>query len=123
MPVRKENNITKPIYSRKFSNPNTIFNAPRFVIFVAGPVIIKAAALPMLIPSISHACKSGIVPPPQAYRGTPMVAAISTPKASFPPKAAVITSSGTYLGKRILLSSPRAGMALARRMNQTFPFL
>ena len=28
----------------------TAFNAPRFVIFVAGPVIMKAIALPILIP-------------------------------------------------------------------------
>ena len=56
----------------------------------------KAAALPMLIPSASHCCSSGMVPPPQAYSGTPIAAAISTPKASLPPKTAVIASAGTY---------------------------
>ena len=35
-------------------HPMAIFKAPRFVIFAAGPVIMKAAALPMLIPSHSH---------------------------------------------------------------------
>jgi phosphoenolpyruvate-protein kinase (PTS system EI component) len=38
------------MYSKKRLIPNTIFKAPRFVIFVAGPVIINAAADPTLIP-------------------------------------------------------------------------
>ena len=42
-----------------------IFSAPRFVIFVAGPVIMNAEADPRLMPSASQLCKSGIVPPPQ----------------------------------------------------------
>ena len=53
-------------YSANRLAPSTIFTAPRLVIFAAGPVIIKAAALPRLIPSASHAWSSGIVPPPQA---------------------------------------------------------
>ena len=54
IPHRKENNITKSIYKTNRPQPIAIFNAPRFVILVAGPVIMKAAALPMLIPSHSH---------------------------------------------------------------------
>ena len=54
IPQRKENSITKPIYSKNRFQPTAIFRAPRFVILVAGPVIIKAAALPRLIPSHSH---------------------------------------------------------------------
>ena len=66
IPVTSENTITKAKYSKNRFIPNTIFRAPRFVIFVAGPVIIKAEALPILIPSASHWISSGIVPPPQA---------------------------------------------------------
>lgn len=65
-PVAREKTITKAMYRTNRLSPNTIFRAPRFVIFVAGPVIIKAAALPMLIPEASHCCNSGMVPPPQA---------------------------------------------------------
>lgn len=54
IPHRKENSITNRIYSANRFHPMTIFRAPRFVIFVAGPVIMKAAALPMLMPSHSH---------------------------------------------------------------------
>ena len=45
---------------------STIFRAPRFVILVAGPVTMKEAAAPMLIPDASHCCRRGMVPPPQA---------------------------------------------------------
>ena len=62
----KANNIIKAKYSIKLLAPSTIFNAPKFVIFVAGPVIINAVAEPILIPLASHCCKRGIVPPPQA---------------------------------------------------------
>ena len=65
-PVTRENAMTKARYSKNRFIPNTIFSAPRFVILVAGPVIIKADALPMLIPMASHSRISGIVPPPQA---------------------------------------------------------
>lgn len=66
MPERKDAVKTNAIYSANLFQPVAIFSAPRFVIFVAGPVIIKAAALPRLIPSASQPCKRGIVPPPQA---------------------------------------------------------
>ncbi len=46
--------------------PSTIFNAPRLVIFVEGPVSINEVALPVLMPSHNHCYSSGIVPPPQA---------------------------------------------------------
>lgn len=46
--------MTNPMYSRNFRIPSTILKAPRFVIFVAGPVIIKEAAAPMLMPDASH---------------------------------------------------------------------
>ena len=95
-PVNKEKTIVKTIYRPKYRIPSTILRAPRLVIFVAGPVSMKEAALPTLMPSHSHCCKSGMVPPPQAYRGMPMVAAINTPSASLPPNSAVITSAGTY---------------------------
>lgn len=65
-PVIRENAITKAIYRTNRFIPRTIFNAPRLVIFVAEPVIINAAALPMLIPETSHCYSNGIVPPPQA---------------------------------------------------------
>ena len=84
-PVTSEKAMTNPKYSKKRFIPRTIFNAPRFVIFVDGPVIMNAAALPMLIPFQSHCCKRGMVPPPQAYKGTPMVAAIKIPKPSLSP--------------------------------------
>lgn len=95
--VSKENAITKARYRRNLMIPNTIFTAPRLVILVEGPVSINAAALPMLIPSASHIWSSGMVPPPQAYNGTPTVPAISTPNASLPPNSTVIASAGTYL--------------------------
>ena len=57
----------------------------------------NAAALPMLMPSTSHCCKSGIVPPPHMYSGTPMVAAISTPKPSFFPNRELTNSPGTWI--------------------------
>ena len=44
----KANNIIKAKYSIKLLAPSTIFNAPKFVIFVAGPVIINAVAEPIL---------------------------------------------------------------------------
>ena len=53
-PFNNEYAIIKTIYAMNFPAPRTIFNAPRFVIFVAGPVIMKALALAMLIPSASH---------------------------------------------------------------------
>lgn len=51
IPVSNENNITKARYKTNRFMPKTILTAPRFVIFVDGPVSINAAALPMLIPS------------------------------------------------------------------------
>ena len=54
IPHRNENSMTKRIYRAKRFQPIAIFSAPRFVIFVAGPVIMKAAALPILIPPQSH---------------------------------------------------------------------
>lgn len=94
-PVRQAKATVNAMYSRNFFIPRTIFTAPRFVILVAGPVIIKAAALPMLMPSESYCIRSGIVPPPQAYSGTPTVAAISTPKPSFLPNNLLTNSAGT----------------------------
>jgi len=38
IPVARENSATKTRYSAKCLAPSTIFNAPSFVIFVAGPV-------------------------------------------------------------------------------------
>lgn len=52
-----ENTITNARYSRNLFTPSTIFSAPKLVIFVAGPVTMKADALPMLIPEASH-CRS-----------------------------------------------------------------
>ena len=89
--------MTNTQYSRKCLIPSTALSAPRFVIFVAGPVIINAAALPRLMPLASHVLMIGIVPPPQTYSGTPTVDAISTPQASFPPNIKVTASCGTYL--------------------------
>ena len=66
MPAKKENSITNARYKANRFVPMIIFTAPRLVIFVAGPVIINEAALPTLIPSKSHCCSKGIVPPPQA---------------------------------------------------------
>ena len=66
IPAKKENNMTNARYKAKRFGPRMIFTAPKLVIFVAGPVIINEAALPTLIPSKSHCCSSGIVPPPQA---------------------------------------------------------
>ena len=106
-PVIRENTITKAIYRTKRFIPSTIFNAPRFVIFVAGPVIINAAALPMLIPETSHCCKSGIVPVSYTQSGTPMVAAISTPNPSLLfPKSSAKPSAGTYLWNNAESSTP-----------------
>lgn len=51
IPVINENTMTNTKYSTNLLIPNTIFNAPRLVIFVAGPVSMNEAALPMLIPS------------------------------------------------------------------------
>jgi len=85
------------IYSTNLLIPSTILSAPRFVIFVAGPVIINAVADPKLIPLASHCCSKGIVPPPQTYIGTPIEAAINIPNALLFPKNRAITSSGTYL--------------------------
>ena len=65
-PLIIEKIITYIRYKANLLNPRTIFNAPRFVIFVEGPVIIKAVALPILIPPNNQYLKSGIVPPPQA---------------------------------------------------------
>lgn len=71
--------MIKARYSKNRFIPNTIFSAPKLVIFVEGPVSIKDAALPTLMPSNSQLCNSGIVPPPHAQSGTPIVAAIKTP--------------------------------------------
>ena len=46
--------ITNAAYSANLLQPIAIFSAPRFVIFVAGPVIMKAAAEPRLMPSRSQ---------------------------------------------------------------------
>lgn len=55
---------------------------------------------PRLIPFQSHCCSNGIVPPPQAYSGTPIVAAINRPNPSFcSPKIPANVSAGTYLWK------------------------
>ena len=51
MSPAKAKRTVKARYSKKRRIPSTIFTAPRFVIFVAGPVIINAAADPILIPS------------------------------------------------------------------------
>ena len=60
MPPAKAKRTVNARYSKKRRIPSTIFTAPRFVIFVAGPVIINAAADPILIPSYSHALRSEI---------------------------------------------------------------
>ena len=65
-PVSRANTIVNDRYKIKRFNPSTIFTAPRLVIFVVGPVIINAEALPRLIPSESHCNSNGIVPPPHA---------------------------------------------------------
>jgi len=54
IPHRVENSITKRTYKTNRCQPIAIFSAPRLVIFVAGPVSIKAVADPGLIPLISH---------------------------------------------------------------------
>ncbi len=48
-PDKSEKAITNKRYRRKRRRPSTIFSAPRFVIFVAGPVSIKAVALPHIL--------------------------------------------------------------------------
>ena len=48
IPDNTEKSIINARYKRKRLIPITIFSAPRFVIFVAGPVSIKAAADPGL---------------------------------------------------------------------------
>ncbi len=58
MPPAKAKRTVNARYSKKRRIPSTIFIAPRFVIFVVGPVIINAAADPILIPSYSHALRS-----------------------------------------------------------------
>ena len=63
-PDKSANAMQNRMYRANRFAPSTIFIAPRFVIFVAGPVIINAAALPMLIPFCSHSTNSGMVPPP-----------------------------------------------------------
>lgn len=93
-PDKKAKIIVNKIYSTNRLKPSTIFKAPRFVIFVAGPVIINAHAAPILMPPTSHHCNKGIVPPPQAYNGTPIVAAMRSPKASLFPNNATIQLSG-----------------------------
>ena len=50
-PVSKAKTTVNKRYRINRFKPNTIYTAPKLVIFVAGPVIINAAALPMLIPS------------------------------------------------------------------------
>ena len=80
----------------KFLIPRMIFTAPRLVNFVAGPVIIKAAAAPILKPLCSHSINNGIVPPPQTYIGTPKVAANSMPNPCCGPNIPVKTWVGTY---------------------------
>ena len=62
-PIIRAKIILYARYSAKFLAPRTIFSAPRLLIFVAGPVNIKEAALPTLIPSHNHCCSKGIVPP------------------------------------------------------------
>ena len=57
--------------------------------------------LPMLIPSASHCCSSGMVPPPQAYSGTPIVAAISI-------SLALLTIARTRSLARVHFASPLA---------------
>lgn len=55
----REKATTNTQYKTNRFNPSTIFTAPRLVILVAGPVIMKAAALPKLIPSESVALEVG----------------------------------------------------------------
>ena len=62
IPVSSENSMIKLRYRRKCRIPITILSAPRFVIFVAGPVRMQGEADPGLIPLISHSRRSGIVP-------------------------------------------------------------
>ncbi len=78
-PYKKENVNTYIKYIIKFFFPSTILSALRFVIFVDGPVSINDVAAPILIPEFIHSNNKGIVPPPQTYRGTPMVAARKIP--------------------------------------------
>ena len=59
-PVINENRITNNIYIKKFFTPRAIFKAPRFVIFVAGPVIIKEAAEPALIQIGRASCRERV---------------------------------------------------------------
>ena len=54
IPVNSENSMIKLRYRRKCLIPITILSAPRFVIFVAGPVSMNAEADPRLIPLMSH---------------------------------------------------------------------
>ena len=54
IPHRKENNITKSIYRTNRLQPIVIFNAPRFVILVAGPVIMKAVRCFLFLPDSLH---------------------------------------------------------------------
>lgn len=106
MPLARAKTIIKAMYKAKLFAPKTIFKDPKLVIFVAGPVIIKAEAEPILIPDAIHCCKRGIVPPPQAYRGTPIVAAIKSPKPLLFTKRFAKASAGTYLWKSAERSMP-----------------
>jgi hypothetical protein len=65
-PVNSEKAMVNRKYTIKRFAPVTILTAPRFVILVAGPVIIKADAAPRLMPELSHSWSNGTVPPPQA---------------------------------------------------------
>lgn len=53
-PNIKELIIVNNKYIIKFLVPSTIFNAPRLVIFVAGPVIINNVPVPKLIPRFNQ---------------------------------------------------------------------
>lgn len=54
-PAASEKSRTNRRYRKKCPLPRQLFRALRLMIFVAGPVIMKAAALPGLMPFRSHA--------------------------------------------------------------------
>ena len=80
MPERKDAVKTNAIYSANLFQPVAIFSAPRFVIFVAGPVIIKAASQSSRIPLLDTEAASGIVPYMHSGDAIPRILAGTSPR-------------------------------------------
>ena len=59
---RRRKRSQRKMYAANRLTPSIVFTALKLVIFVAGPVIMKAAAAPRLKPPPSHSMIRGIVP-------------------------------------------------------------